>query len=294
MIISLQDYIWIRKNVNRVSDLNKFELPRGILHSILVQKKVDSVKRKYHIFADRREEILRQWKEEKTFPQWLTLTPVMKVRLLLKAMNFSAREINKALTNPLDLDPELSKIVYKSVSTDFVYSPIATRIQRVLGQIGERIVEEKLRSLGINFKVERELKLQKTPDFFFDEPIELFGKKIRWIESKALFADHKIYDLYARKQIIKYKEMFGEGLVVFWRGVLQGIDASHGEEFDSNLRKKLLEMKIYLCREEEIEGNALKIAEEFVKSYAERDRFPYNAEVAKILKNMGFDVREEN
>lgn len=294
MIISLQDYICIRKNVNRVSDLNKFELPRGILHSILVQKKVDSVKRKYHIFADRKEEILRQWKEEKTFPRWLTLTPVMKVRLLLKAMNFSAKEINKALTNPWDLDPELSKIVYKSVSSDFVYSPIATRIQQVLGQIGERIVEEKLRSLGINFKVERELKLQKTPDFFFDEPIELFGKKIRWIESKALFADHKTYDLYARKQIIKYREMFGEGLVVFWRGVLQGIDASDGEEFDSDLRKKLLEMKIYLRREEEVEGNALKIVEEFVKSYAERDRFPYNAEVAKILRNMGFDVREEN
>ncbi|MEM3896420.1 MAG: TPD domain-containing protein [Archaeoglobaceae archaeon] len=294
MIVSIQDYLLIRKNVNKISDLNKFGLPRGILHSILIQKKVESVKRKYHLFAERKEEILRHWKEEKSFPRWLTLTPVMKVRLLLKAMNFSAKEINRALTNPWDLDPELSGVVYKSVSSDFVYSPIATRIQQVLGQIGEKIVEEKLRSLGINFKVERELKMQKTPDFFFEEPIELFGRKIRWIESKALFADHKIYDLYARKQIIRYREMFGEGLVVFWRGVLQGIDASDGEEFDIDLRKKLLEMKIYLLKEEESDGNALKLAEEFVKSYAERNRFPYNAEVAKILRNMGFDVREED
>ncbi|MEM0503391.1 MAG: hypothetical protein QXT58_01650, partial [Archaeoglobaceae archaeon] len=67
-----------------------------------------------------------------------------------------------------------------------------------------------------------------------------------------------------------------------------------GEEFDIDLRKKLLEMKIYLLKEEESDGNALKLAEEFVKSYAERNRFPYNAEVAKILRNMGFDVREED
>lgn len=294
MIISPQQYLWIRKNVNKISDLSKFELPRGILHSILIQKKVESVKKKYHFFARRKEEILKHWREEKRFPRWFTLTPVMKVRILLKAMGFSAKEINKALSNPKNLDAELSKIVYESVSLDFVYSPIAIRVQQVLGKIGEKIVEEKLKTLGVDFKVEKEIKLQKTPDFLFDEQIELFGKKIRWIESKALFADHKIYELYVRKQIAKYKEMFGDGLVVFWRGILQGIDASDGEEFESDLRKKLLEMKIYMRREEEVDGDALQIAEEFVKSYAERDRFPYNAEVARILRNMGFDVVEED
>ncbi len=294
MIISLQDYLWIRKNLNKIADLKKFNIPRGVLHSILIQKKVDSVKRKYHLFAERKEEILRYWKVEKGFPQWLTLTPVMKVRLLLKAMDFSTKEINKALINPLDLEPELSEIVYKSVSSDFVYSPIATKLQSVLGKIGEKIIEEKLKQIGLSFKVEKELKMQKTPDFFFEEPIELFGKKIRWIESKVLFADHKIYDLYARKQILKYREMFGEGIVVFWRGILEGIDASNGEEFDSNLRKKLLEMRIHLHRQKEVDGNPLQLAEEFVKSYVEEDRFPYNAEVARILRNMGFDLREED
>lgn len=294
MRIPLQLYFQIRRNLNRISDLNKFELPRGVLHSILIQKKVESVKRKYHSFAERKEEILKHWKDEKSFPKWLTLTPVMKVRLLLKAMGFSAKDVNRALSNPWDLDAELSEVVYRSVTSDFVYSPIAIRVQRVLGEIGERIVEEKLRSLGIDFKVEKELKLQKTPDFLFEEPVELFGKKIRWIESKALFADHKIYDFYARKQITKYREMFGEGLVVFWCGVLQGIDASDGEEFDGELKKRLLEMKIYMHRGEEVDGNALQIAENFVKNYAETDRFPYNAEVARILRNMGFEVVEEN
>lgn len=290
MIISAQEYLRIRKDLNRISDLSKFEAPRGVLHAILVQKKVESVKKKYHYFFRRKEEILEYWREKKRFPEWLTLTPVMKVRLLLRAMDFSMREINEALRNPWNLEPELSKIVYKSVSSDFVYSPIATKLQRVLGQIGEKIVEEKLRTMGLNFKTEKELETQKTPDFLFEEPIELFGKKIRWIESKALFADYKIYELYSKKQIIKYKEMFGEGIVIFWRGHLEGIDACNGEEFDGNLRRKLLEMKIYLWREEEVEGNSLQLAEEFVESFAEKDCFSYNAEVVKILRNMGFDL----
>lgn len=294
MIISVQNYLLIRKNVNKVSDLNKFKYPRGMIHSILLQKKVENVKRKYHLFAGKEKEILEYWKEKKRFPEWFTLTPVMKVRILLKSMDFSTKEINKALRNPWDLDPELTEIVYKSVSSDFIYSPIAIKLQRILGIIGERIVEEMLNNQGIKFKIEKELKTKKTPDFFFEDPVELFGKKIHWIESKALFADHKIYDLYVRKQFLKYKEMFGEGLVIFWRGCLEGINASDGEEFESDLRKKLLEMRIYLQKQEEVDGNALQLAEEFVERFAEEDRFPYNAEVARILKNMGMDVREED
>ncbi|MDK2796030.1 MAG: hypothetical protein PWQ58_1229 [Archaeoglobaceae archaeon] len=290
MMLSIEEYLELRKNLNKVSDFDRFNLPRGILHAILMQKKVENVKRKYHLFSCRTKEILEFWNEKKRFPEWLTLTPVLKVRLLLKAMDFSTKQINKVLRNPNELDEELSKLVYDAVSRDFIYSPIASRLQSVLGKIGEKIIEEKLRSLGIKFKTEKELRMQKTPDFFFDEPLELFGKKIRWIESKALFADLKTFELYMRKQISKYQELFGEGLVVYWRGCLRGLPVSDGSEFDEDLKKKLLEMRLFISKSEEVDEDPLRLAEKFIGDYMTKDTFPYNPEAVRILKNMGFKV----
>ncbi|MCS7119294.1 MAG: TPD domain-containing protein [Archaeoglobaceae archaeon] len=218
----------------------------------------------------------------------------MKVRLLLKAMDFSTKEINKALINPDILDSKLSDLVYRAVTMDFVYSPIATKIQCVFGQIGERIVEEELKNLKIKFKREKELKTQKTPDFLFEEPLEIFERKIRWIESKSLFADHRVYEIYSKKQFLKYREIFGEGLVIFWLGCLEGIEVSDGSEFGADLKNKLLEMKIKVIVDEEIDGNPLKITEDFIMRYADCHRFPYNSEVIRILKNMGFVVEKED
>lgn len=290
MKLSAEEYLSIRKNLNKISDLDRFQIPRGVLHAILVQKKVESVKRKYHLFSGRTKEVLEVWKEKKRFPEWLTLTPVLKVRLLLKAMEFSTKDINKVLRNPCELDEDLSFVVYEAVSRDFVYSPIAAKLQGVLGKIGEKIIDDKLRTMGINFKTEKELKMQKTPDFYFEEPMELFGKKIRWIESKALFADLRTYEIYLRKQISKYRELFGEGLVVYWRGCLNGLPVSEGSEFDGKLKRKLLEMNLFVSKDEQIDGEPLKIAEKFISDYITMDIFPYNREVVRILRNMGFKV----
>lgn len=290
MRISEEYYIEIKRNLNTIADLEKFPLPRGVLHAILMQKKVESVKRKYHLFSCRKEEILEYWKERKRFPSWLSLTPVMKIRLLLKAMDFSSKEINKALREPKNLDSELANLVYMAVSRDFVYSPIAAKLQSVLGKIGERIVKEKLKNLGVSFKTEKEIKMQKTPDFYFDEEIEIFGKKIRWIESKALFADFRTHDLYLKKQISKYKELFGDGIVVYWRGCLEGLEVSDGSEFESELKRKLLEMKITFLKDENVDGEPLKLAEKFVSDFEREEIFPYNRETVRILKNMGFKL----
>ncbi|MCS7143754.1 MAG: C15orf41 family protein [Archaeoglobaceae archaeon] len=290
MKLSIEEYLNIRRNLNKISDLDRFQIPRGILHAILMQKKVESVKRKYHLFSGRTKEILEFWKEKKRFPEWLTLTPVLKVRLLLKAMEFSTKDINKVLRNPCELDEELSIVVYEAVSKDFVYSPIAAKLQGVLGKIGEKIIDDKLRTMGIDFKTEKELKMQKTPDFYFEEPLELFGKKLKWIESKSLFADLRTYEIYFKKQISKYIGLFGEGLVVYWRGCIDGLPASDGSEFDGELKKKLLEMKIVVSKDEEADGEPLKIAEHFITDYITRESFPYNPEVVRILKNMGFKI----
>ncbi len=310
MKISYDEYSRIRKSLRTIRDVGKFPYPRGMLHCILQQKKVDSVKRKYHLFADRIPEIVDYWEKKRGFPRWLTLPPVMKIRLLMKGMGFSAKAINKALRNPDEVDDErLAEKIRDAVERDYVYSPIAAKLQRSRGKLGEKALAYELEKAGFEFKTEKDLKgvFSKTPDFYFDEPVEMFGRKIKWIESKALFGDPKSHNLYWKKQYSKYYEMFGDGIVVYWLGCIEGFDASNGSEFRNKFRNSLLDMLLYLTESKD-EGYAERLGgvfvdvsnepeiaavEKIVDTYSEGRvvaRIDNVQRAARILKNMGFDV----
>lgn len=311
MRIPATEFLKIRRELKTLSDIRKLPYPRGMLHCILQQKKVDSVKRKYHTFAERIPEILSYWEEEKKFPRWLTLPPVMKIRLLMKGMGYSAKAINKALRNPEEVldDEKFAEQIRRAVLSDYVYSPIAARLQRARGRLGEKALAYELEKAGIEFLTEKDLKgrFSKTPDFYFEEPVEFTGKELRWIESKALFGDPKSHDLYWKKQYSKYYDMFGEGLIVYWLGCVEGIEVSDGSEFKNGYRTPLLDMLLYLTDSKDEsyaerlnakfievdEENDILAAERVVDAYAEGRVLAFTErkkEVARILKNMGFDV----
>uniref|UniRef100_A0A7C3MA94 TPD domain-containing protein n=2 Tax=Archaeoglobus fulgidus TaxID=2234 RepID=A0A7C3MA94_ARCFL len=311
MRISVTEFLKIRKELRSHRDIRKLPYPRGMLHSILQQKKVDSVKKKYHKFAERIPEIVEYWEREKKFPSWLTLPPVMKIRLLMKGMGFSAKSINKALRSPEEVlnDEKIAEQIRRAVLSDYVYSPIAAKLQRARGELGEKAVRHELTKAGIEFLTEKDLKgrFSKTPDFYFEEPLRFTGMEIRWIESKAMFGDPRSHDLYWRKQYSKYYDMFGKGLVVYWLGCVDGIEVSDGSEFKNRYRKSLLDMLLYLTDSKDEsyaerlnakfievdEENEILAAERVVEAYAEGRimAFTYKKnEVARILKNMGFDV----
>ncbi len=307
MILKYDEYVTLLKKLRNVRDLSKFRYPRGMLHSILQQKKVESVKRKYHNFASRIEEIVEHWEKTRSFPRWLTLTPVMKVRLLLKGLGFSAKSINKMLREPERAeDEDLERIIRDAVTKDFVYSPIAAKLQRSRGKLGERILEIVLDEYGLEFKTEKELRgiFPKTPDFYFENCAEINGREVRWIESKALFGDPYTHSLFERKQYAKYTEMFGNGMVVYWMGYVEGIEASDGSEFRCELKRALYDMRVFLggCERsaEKLEGvfvdvadeDPIKAAEKIVDAYAEGRVVTGcdSREVGRILRNMGFDV----
>ncbi len=311
MRIPATEFLKIRRELKTLSDIRKLPYPRGMLHCILQQKKVDSVKRKYHTFAERIPEILSYWEEEKKFPRWLTLPPVMKIRLLMKGMGYSAKAINKALRNPEEVldDEKFAEQIRRAVLSDYVYSPIAARLQRARGRLGEKALAYELEKAGIEFLTEKDLKgrFSKTPDFYFEEPVEFTGKELRWIESKALFGDPKSHDLYWKKQYSKYYDMFGEGLIVYWLGCVEGIEVSDGSEFKNGYRTPLLDMLLYVTDSKDEsyaerlnakfievdEENDILAAEKVVDAYAEGRVLAFTErkkEVARILKNMGFDV----
>lgn len=311
MRIPVTEFLKIRRELKTLSDIRKLPYPRGMLHCILQQKKVDSVKRKYHTFAERIPEILSYWEKEKKFPKWLTLPPVMKIRLLMKGMGHSAKAINKALRNPEEVldDEKLAEQIRRAVLSDYVYSPIAARLQRARGELGEKALAYELEKAGIEFLTEKDLKgrFSKTPDFYFEEPVEFMGKELKWIESKALFGDPKSHDLYWKKQYSKYYDMFGEGLIVYWLGCIEGMEVSDGSEFKNGYRTSMLDMLLYVTDSKDEsyaerlnakfievdEENDILVAEKVVDAYAEGRVLAFTErkkEVARILKNMGFDV----
>ena len=311
MRISVEEFLRIRRELRTMRDIRKLPYPRGTLHCILQQKKVDSVKRKYHTFADRIPEIVEYWEREKKFPRWLTLPPVMKLRLLMKGMGYSAKMINKALRTPEDIvdDERLIRQIRKAVLTDYVYSPIAAKLQRARGKLGERAIAHQLEKTGIEFKTESDLKgrFSKTPDFYFEEPVKFLGRELKWIESKALFGDPRSHDLYWKKQYSKYFEMFGNGLIIYWLGCVNGFDVSDGSEFRNAYRTSLLDMLIYVTDSkdesyaEKLNATFVEVEEDSVVLAAEKVVSAYSGgrvlahtnkkrELSRALKNVGFDV----
>jgi hypothetical protein len=265
MRITLEEFKEIRKNLRNISDLSRLNYPRGALFTILNQKKVDHVKYDYGIAIKKLDELAGYWEKNKKFPGWLRLTPMMRIRLLLRSLNFSKKEIKKYLSDPEEIeDDSLREIVWKATFTDFIYSPIAVKHQFARGRLGENIIERWLIEKNIKFKTENDLKKEctKTPDFFFPEPLMIDGEEVNWIESKALFGDPKTHWIYWKKQFSQYLELFGNGFAIYWFGKVIGLDDRvriwNESYFHSPMRSALLDMKIFTAGSRIYKGEKLE------------------------------------
>ena len=85
---------------------------------------------------------------------------------------------------------------------------------------------QKLTARGIPFVTEDQLRQEgfpKTPDVKLEVPVEVDGRIINWIDSKALFGDEKYHkDLY--KNLRGYVNRFGPGMVLYWFGFVETLN----------------------------------------------------------------------
>lgn len=266
-----EEFFKIRRELKRFSDFNRYHYPRGTLFSILLQKRIDNVKRRYHVYTAKLPELATYWEKHGKIPEWLRLPPVMRIKLLMKSLGMTNREISRSFSNPDE--SELSDMVWSAIYKDFIYSPIAVRYQFARGRVGEEIIREYLESLNVEFKDENQLRpAKKTPDFYIEDGIEIEGRRIRWIESKALFGDIKLHRFYSKKQYNRYLEMYGDGMVIYWLGKIDELNSlamlkSH-EFIDSPSKKFLVEMKVFLA-EKKAEELAEKLNAEVFEWKAE-------------------------
>jgi len=292
--MDVEEFFKLRKKVN-VRNIGSFAYPKPVLSSILAQKIVDRMKARYPIYARRLDELAEFWRERGKLPSWLIAPPMMKAKLLMKALGFTKSEIRRYSSNPdLIEDEKLRRFVWWAVTTDFIYSPIAVKFQRIKGRLGEEMIRRRLESMGIEFQSEEDLRKNggKTPDFLLSKPIRLNGCEVLWIESKAMFGDPLTHSTYWRKQYYDYFREFGRGMVVYWFGHVDGLFLAYtGEEFGS------FDMRVFVCEDgmdlgrpftKDFLNNMLRLMDEFDEG--NRIRIRPNVWAERILSLMGFEI----
>ncbi|MBE8540275.1 TPD domain-containing protein [Geoglobus acetivorans] len=311
--MKIEEYFMLKKDLKGFRDFSKYEqtYPRGTLFGILLQKRIDNVKRRYGDYTSRLPELASYWEKNREIPGWLRLPPIMRIKLLMKALGMSKKEILKQFSNPEN--SEFEDLVWSAIYKDFIYSPIAVRNQFARGRVGELIIRDYLESQGIEFKDEKQLRpAKKTPDFYIEDRLEIDGRVIKWIESKALFGDYRTHKLYSKKQYTPYLEMYGDGVVIYWLGKLDNLESHAMLKDYSFIQSKskffLLDMKVFLAsKNEEEHAEALDASvyqwevEEDVKTKAFLDETlklfdsiekniivtGWNRSLRTILRNMG-------
>lgn len=212
-------------DIGRVSE--KFSQPVGVIYSILNQKTVTNVKKNFSRVQERSNRHVAMWQKGTTIVQIARKNKIpatLMATMILAELGIPKKSFMKNIDELPDM--RLKKEVKEAMLSDHFFSPQAHEVHMVKGKMGESILEQWLQSKGISFRTEndlREMGVAKTPDFLLEEPLEINGKKINWIESKALFGDEKEHHYYMKKQFTDYEGNFGAGMVVYWYGFLDDI-----------------------------------------------------------------------
>lgn len=237
-IMRLSEYREIYKLLNFPEDIKIVAAEKGLdeelLTVIFTQKTVRETTKRFYLVKRNADKLLRSWKDGKSIlsiaRKW-HFSPVLTGLIIFQANGFSKKQYWNLVKNPeLINDRRTMKEIMEVVRSDIVYSPWATEVQYKRGEWGENRLRSWLDSQGITYKTERDLRgeFPKTPDCLLEKPIQVNGWKINWIESKATFGDTVEVRKNIRRQLSAYTDLFGEGLVVYWFGYIDGIECPDG------------------------------------------------------------------
>ncbi|MBC7086260.1 MAG: TPD domain-containing protein [Methanomethylovorans sp.] len=225
-------YEEIYRLLEDVSDIEpvskRFEIHPGIAYTILSQKTISIVKSNFGVLKRNGPAQLVQWNRGKSIVELAKAKKIpstLMASVILKELNIPKK---LAFNYPERIqNRRLRKEVMEALEMDCFFSPQAHSLQLEKGKLGEEIISLWLKAHKIDFLTEdqlREEKMGKTPDFLLLEPIILEGKKVSWIESKALFGDEQEHKYYMKKQFSHYEQISGYGLVIYWYGFIDDLE----------------------------------------------------------------------
>jgi hypothetical protein len=218
-----------------IKDLAKNGYNSELLLVIYNQKVVRESTRRFYQIKDKSKKLLRDWKRGASFVEIarkVRFPSVLVAHLILKENQLTKKKFWKYLSNPKEVrDKRLRNELTRVAKDDIVYSPVAMEDNYKRGKLGEEKINKWLTSRKISFRTEDDIKGEypKTPDFLLKKPIKFMGSKRYWIESKASFGSPDEMKRNIRKQLKHYKELFGDGIVIYWFGFVEDYDINMPE-----------------------------------------------------------------
>jgi hypothetical protein len=215
------------KDINRLSNQG---FDRELLLVIYNQKIVRSSTRRFYEVKKNSKKLLRKWKRGRSFieiAREIHFPSVLTAHLILQEEKMTRKKFWSYLNNPKEVrDKRLREELKRVAKDDIVYSPKAMDNNFKRGKLGEEKIHKWLENRKISFRTEADIKgkFPKTPDFLLDKPIKFNGSKRYWIESKASFGSPEEIKKNVRSQLKHYKELFGDGIVIYWFGFVEDLD----------------------------------------------------------------------
>lgn len=233
-----EEYMELYSSLRSTEDIERLAKERGLDEELLLviytQKTVRKATKRFYQVKKHAKKMLYQWHKgkallkianERRFP------PILASLIILGENGISKKQFWKYVREPDTIkDARLRKELIKVAENDLVYSPQGTKTQYERGLMGEKMLQDWLDAHEIPYETEEELRglYPKTPDCLLTIPIEYNGHEIYWIESKASFGDMIEVNKNAKKQLVPYTDLFGDGMVVYWFGFVDEIEMPEG------------------------------------------------------------------
>jgi len=232
-----KQYKYLYNELRFPEDIERVHILSGLdkeLLTIIHTQRLQRVStRKYYVIKGQIPRLKRIWQNGVTITQLAKtydFSPVLMGLLILTANGISRKEFWKIIRGEKPASRRILREMEEACKNDLTYSPQGLEIQKRRGKWGETLLYTWLERFKIKYRVEVELRgrFSKTPDCLLENPLTLGTREIRWIESKANFADRVEFNRNMKRQVIPYLEMFGPGMIVYWFGFIDGLVPPEG------------------------------------------------------------------
>jgi hypothetical protein len=223
----LYDQLKREEDIDLVAE--KTGLDRELLLVLYTQKTVRAATKRFYRVKHKTPHLLKKWNEGTSFLELareLRFPPILTAYLILQENEIPRKRFWEYVKNPETIkDNRLRREISEVIANDIVYSPEGNEIQYERGKVGEKRLCEWLDRQNLDYRTEDDIKgdYSKTPDALLDKPIRTNGMNIKWIESKASFGDETEIRRNTKRQLKAYTELFGQGIVVYWFGFIEGV-----------------------------------------------------------------------
>ena len=202
-----------------------YDSTRAIRSQYLQRK---SIKNHYKV-KDKAGLYHKQWQNGKSIAELaldVDFPPVLLANFLMLKMRFSKKRTKEIMknTNLVKKNKSLKDELDEILGRDELYTLRSHDKQSAEGNRREDKIADWLDKKDIKYFTENDLRAGtvegKTPDFLLLKPMDWHGDQYNWIESKASFGDEYIHRKNHGKQVSKYVELYGQGILVYWYGYL--------------------------------------------------------------------------